>query len=379
MTTLTIVAKPEEGHKPDDKDDGNIAIDAIVQNIGDCKRASSVNEISKILTDYIDSDVDVIRIIGHGQPGVLGLGTYWNKTVFKPPHGQYYQLDSNPTGYGLLEKRLPRATPKKAKILKVWLIGCDVGNEVEYSVSDGPTLLFDLEQMWNSYRGKQGQCLVKVSAAPSVVQSRSFHNGVYTGSLITLNQPLKDYDELLAEGIAAPVEHREVVVDFEKFKADRWRGLQGIAPTVDEPWPEEEWLEDASEPAPPAAGYKQENVEQKVAVDFRKLIGGRPLGQYYSKQNIELTPDQADILKNAFDTRVELPPLLSLPEMEFELTWGDENTLVEAELILGGRYLRFRSPSGMIYLKAKKPREPQFRNALIALMDAARDRVLENK
>lgn len=175
---VSFVAKPPDHISLNDSlkhGDGNLAIEAIYSRMLDAKadvhRAAYVRDIAVTLKDLKDTPPDIVQIIGHGSPGRLQLGQYWHPEYFHEKYG-YPILDSNPLSYGVLSRWLKSTT-------RVILIGCLVGSSQSVGgVANGPTLLFDLEQM------SKGSAY----AADALVGPADFGGGIlYQGSLIGSN------------------------------------------------------------------------------------------------------------------------------------------------------------------------------------------------
>lgn len=148
---ITIVAV--NPHKaPGSNDEGDPTITQLMEILGPrapIERAASVQEIRRIISKdnetHPNDPPELIQIIGHGEPGVLTLGAHWirkrsmqvdNRTVV-------LVLDSDPEFYGILVNMVAKST-------KVWLLGCNVGATLQGStVANGPTLVFDLGQLWS--------------------------------------------------------------------------------------------------------------------------------------------------------------------------------------------------------------------------------------
>jgi len=113
----------------------------------------------------------IIQIIGHGRPGTLGLGYYWNNQYQGKNDGEYYALDSNPRAYWRLGAwRLP-------KDCEVWLIGCAVGQASKYDAAgDGDALMYDLANLFKRP--------VKAAAIEVRIQVDFDQKGLFTGKLL---------------------------------------------------------------------------------------------------------------------------------------------------------------------------------------------------
>lgn len=172
---VTVVAKPPDDVGPHATDG---AIQEVITQLGPLDsppgycllRAATVEDLAAGLAADLAQNgrPDLIQIIGHGMPGVLLLGYSWMQAgrMTGTADGKVYLLNSNPDWYGLLDGCVRKET-------KVWLLGCDVGGigGRGAEVADGPTLLFDLAQMW----------ACEVSAPEDIVDVRSdFVGGVYS-------------------------------------------------------------------------------------------------------------------------------------------------------------------------------------------------------
>src|SRR5690606_6785879 len=144
--TLTIVAQRPPEHPG--SDDGPIA--AVWAKLSPLdgadhvvRRASTLRQAKKLLTDHKLDAADRLQLVGHGAPGKLWLSGSWTGAETSGAQGQVYVLDSNPNFYGILSKDVPAGC-------RVSLIGCTVGAaSVMSRIADGPTLLFDLARMWD--------------------------------------------------------------------------------------------------------------------------------------------------------------------------------------------------------------------------------------
>lgn len=152
---VTIVAV--DPHKPSPAaDEGDSGIRGVMTTLGKLHsseyflgRASVIQEIPKILAQAAVGRTDkpeLIQIIGHGESGILSLGGHWTQQRTAKTAGGgivHYILDSDPYAYQVLLHSVAPPT-------KVWLLGCQVGGSLPGStVADGPTLLFNLAQLWS--------------------------------------------------------------------------------------------------------------------------------------------------------------------------------------------------------------------------------------
>lgn len=212
---LTILAAPPRGPglaggeepKTDDlvgpfrpDDDGNFAIETIVARLEQAsktcpgghvlKRASTVSGIAKAAKAAAipPRRFETLQIVGHGMPGQVSLGFYWNGVYFDG--GNFYALDSNPHAYGVL-----RSLVELTGVTQVRLIGCKVGSsESSGLATNGPTLLFSLGQLW-----KDGPTPVTVLASDDIVSADNFDEltGNFTGRLVGLGDVDKSAGRLV--------------------------------------------------------------------------------------------------------------------------------------------------------------------------------------
>jgi hypothetical protein len=174
---ITVLAAP-----PQNMEGKDVVIEAIKAKI-DCANRSgrikhtvlsawSIEYLAYLLEQDKQSGhppPSMIQIIGHGSSGMLSLGQHWTKR-YKQRVGEsirHYVLDSDPRVYNALRNRVAPST-------EVWLVGCSVGDDATRSVDSlalGPTLLFDLSQMWGC----------PVAAPASLVAAEDFNNdGLYS-------------------------------------------------------------------------------------------------------------------------------------------------------------------------------------------------------
>jgi hypothetical protein len=130
------------------------------------ERAASLLAIARSLSK-LPEPPEVIQIVGHGAPGMLALGYYWDSKYTDNDQGPFYLLDSNPYAYGILERFVRSPT-------RVILVGCNVGsNHNSRLVARGSSLIFDLHAMWGC----------DVLAADDLVGPENFsEDGRYNGS-----------------------------------------------------------------------------------------------------------------------------------------------------------------------------------------------------
>ncbi|HET7505851.1 MAG TPA: hypothetical protein VFK02_32755 [Kofleriaceae bacterium] len=157
--------------------DGNLALEAFdelftssVKN--DPKKETRYERTASLLAiarslSKLRHRPEVIQIVGHGAPGMLALGYYWDSKYTDTDQGPFYLLDSNPYAYGILE---PFVRPPT----RVILAGCNVGsNHSSRLVARGSSLIFDLHAMWGC----------DVLAADGLVGPENFAaDGRYIGS-----------------------------------------------------------------------------------------------------------------------------------------------------------------------------------------------------
>jgi hypothetical protein len=215
---LTILAEPPGGAGPagdeasehDDfvapfrpDDDGNFAIETILARLAQAsktcpgghvlKRASTVRGIAKAAkaATIAPRRFETLQIVGHGMPGQVSLGFYWNGVYFDGRN--FYALDSNPHAYGVL-----RSLVELTGVTQVRLIGCKVGSsESSGLATNGPTLLFSLGQLW-----KDCPTPVTVLASDDLVSADNFDEmtGNFTGRLVGLGDVGKSAGGLVAAG-----------------------------------------------------------------------------------------------------------------------------------------------------------------------------------
>jgi Domain of unknown function (DUF4347) len=151
--------------------DGNMAIESITTLLATTPHAApipvaSLVDIARHLNDLEDREIDTIQIIGHGAPGMLALGYYWDSRYTDDDSGPFYLLDSNPYAYGVLQEAVKPST-------RVILVGCNVGSNVPSPmIARGSSLIFDLHAMWGC----------DVLAADVNIGPSSFADGRYVGS-----------------------------------------------------------------------------------------------------------------------------------------------------------------------------------------------------
>jgi len=168
---ITFIAAPRDRQATLAGTDGNVAIASVTAVLKGTPippiLVSSLAEIASHLSEMQAEEVGTIQIIGHGAPGMLALGYYWDPTKYTDDDlGPFYLLDSNPYAYGVLENAVKPST-------RVILIGCKVGsNEPSPMIARGKSLMFDLQDMWGC----------DVLGADDLVGPSSFVDGRYVGS-----------------------------------------------------------------------------------------------------------------------------------------------------------------------------------------------------
>lgn len=211
-TVITILAEPPPGwNGPPLNDDGNQAIEEAEKSVlpkADVQMRASVTDsytgpgapIRRGLRDRFE-DIEalndksslspcIIQIIGHGRPGQLGLGYYWNNLYQGKPDSEFYSLDGNPRAYwqlGIWE------LPSECEI---WLLGCSVGSTSVYDAAgDGSALLYDLSHMLQRpVKGPPKEIHVPVD----------FEDGLYMGPLLQADKPQENAAILRADLASSP-------------------------------------------------------------------------------------------------------------------------------------------------------------------------------
>jgi len=210
-TVITILAEPPPGwNGPPLNDDGNQAIDQAEKYVlpkADVQMRASVTDsyagpAGHGLRDrfehieYLNTSGPaplgpcIIQIIGHGRPGQLGLGYYWNNLYQGKPDSEFYSLDGNPRAYwqlGIWE------LPSECEI---WLLGCNVGQTSYYDAAgDGSALLYDLSHLLQ--RPVKG-------AATEIHVPADFEDGLYMGPLLQADKPQENAAILRADLASSP-------------------------------------------------------------------------------------------------------------------------------------------------------------------------------
>lgn len=292
LKTLTILARDRRG-QPDPGTQGDVdpAIADVKERLysrtdksnHNVAEARNVEELRALLAEPANKAPDRLQIIGHGSAGMLSLGTRV-RNYSDGPHGPHYMLDSNPFVHGLLAGLVRRPT-------KVWLLGCAVGDEgiegMGMTIARGPTLLFDLAQMWDC----------EVGGPASVISA-------------------KDFDE---RGIFSDPARLTTVDGFTLKKAS-------LSPVM--PWRK------YSLTTPPT---------------MTRMLRAPILGPRESLvKNNPVKPSQSRDLWKVYEEEVDLPPLLALPEIVFDATLEDEpDEPATCELLANGRVLRL-SDNGQV-------------------------------
>lgn len=180
---ITIVACPR-GWKDGEEEKTEKGGIPVIKDIMKCLMGLNLKEPDYVLrraccvkkiAEHIDADFnehrdrpELIQIIGHGEPGVVALASAWLDDANQLHNGD--MLDSDPHAYAPLKGKVVHPT-------KVWLLGCGVGSGASKTmVANGPTLVFDLCQLWSPPDHKP----VHVSAPVVGVSSTDFcANGQY--------------------------------------------------------------------------------------------------------------------------------------------------------------------------------------------------------
>lgn len=178
---LSIVAwHPNHKKAPDPPPgpDGNRALNLILAKLQSApstithvvSKASHVRDIALELGSATEP-YDLVQIIGHGSPGRVLLGHYWNQPERDEGLG-HSVLDSSPASYGVLNETLAMAPT-------VLLLGCSVGSPAPSAfVARARALLFDLEDM--------SGC--NIYAADGDVNAESFDDdGLFVHALVGSN------------------------------------------------------------------------------------------------------------------------------------------------------------------------------------------------
>jgi hypothetical protein len=317
---LTIIAQ-----RPDSKPD-----DPAIQKIWDklkpssdathaVRRASTLQQVKKLLIENELEPNGRLQIVGHGAPGRLWLsGNFTATEVSKDGHP--YVLDSNPNFYRVLFRNVAPAT-------RVCLIGCTVGAESAISrIADGPTLLFDLARMWDC----------------DVVASTGYVNATHFG----------------ADGVF--LETDEVIASARARKVS---GTTGVDPG----------------PLPDSSGPTRPGVPTKPTIKFTRLLGPPMIGpaSFFRRPKPVVIPPGGSPLPIPVDPRltrleqqvereVDGSTLLAAPELRLSLRIDGEDA--KGEVIGNARLLRVLTSKGMRYFEFKSKKEE--REALLDTLRA---------
>ncbi|HEY0484413.1 MAG TPA: hypothetical protein VGD37_43130, partial [Kofleriaceae bacterium] len=165
---VTFLARPADGVSsiPPDGDNAIELIRQVIEPYVGIREVSSLAEIARDLSE-LEFVPDTIQIIGHGAPGTLSLGYFWNPAKYTDDDGgPFYLLDSNPYAYGVL---MPHIAPPTT----VLLAGCFITSDQPSPwIADGRALVSDLHAMWGC----------DVLAGDDRVGPQSFRDGVFVGS-----------------------------------------------------------------------------------------------------------------------------------------------------------------------------------------------------
>ena len=306
--TLTILAS--DPREPPENDAAIAAVKAVLDARTDkanhiVAEAPSVEQLTLRIRDHSPPGAkpDRIQIIGHGSSGMLSLGYSWVERYSDGPQGLYYVLDSNPWVHGVLAGIVAPAT-------EVWLLGCAVGDGgagPQTTVARGPTLLFDLAQMWGC----------TVSAPTGVISSKDFDlEGVFTGPLAS---------------------------------------VQGFKFTQ------------AVNPVPViAAGPPLANLPVKFTRLRRAPILGPRSGVL---TNFAVSPLLNEELRRLYRREVQLPPLLALPEIVFDGQW--QGAIALCEIIANGRLLRITTATHVMHFQIVQDLQPSLPGVIGRLLAPA--------
>jgi hypothetical protein len=166
---VTFIARPAKGVSPIPPD-GDNAIEQIrkaIEPYVGIREVSSLAEIARELSE-LEFKPETVQFIGHGAPGSLSLGYFWDPSKYTDDDGgPFYLLDSNPYAYGLLMSFVSAPTT-------VLLAGCNITSSTQPSpmIADGRALVSDLYAMWSC----------DVLAADDFVGPSDFDRGVFIGS-----------------------------------------------------------------------------------------------------------------------------------------------------------------------------------------------------
>lgn len=298
MSHVTIVEKNPGLLNPTRTD---IPIDSIVAALPNApQRAGFVGELASVMRKHqppsSPGHTRIFQIIGHGQPGQVSVGFTYEERYQSTHPDRYFCLDSNPFSYSVLDSAVD-------KDMEVWIIGCSVGETPPESMGfsvNGPTLLFDLAQMWN--------CTVRAS----------------TGLVNEF-----DFD---ADGL---FKDKSRLVSVEKVTAGTLPAPAGYAWRVSRP------PVVARLPAGTPSPHHVELVRMKQAPTVRLSL---PI---FQPVDLSSVPGTSQDLGNAYSRKLSpgLGPILATPEYVFDARLqGVQGT---AEILLNGRLLRFHSANGV--------------------------------
>lgn len=338
---VSILASPPRNKGqplyPEDEHNGHDHVIAkIAKHLEDvCQRRANEHTLYRawsveLVAHFLEKDArdkgnkpSTIQFIGHGSPGLLSLGHHWTGLYKDRPKGYTFNrhlvLDSNPYVHGVLRGRVEAGAT-------VWLVGCAVGDqaagEARY-IARGPTLLFDLAQMWS--------CTV---AAPT--------------EYVTY----RDFDE-------------RGLFRFRKLHTMKASGLRVFETKRRRPPPR-------SSLAPPP------RFERVMAAPILNSIRPAPL----SPPTPAAWANLCHRLPNVFLRKVDDDTFatLALAELRFAATWdgwpGDDKQCV-AELIVNGQMLRLwrrAEPAKQVHLLADATALREVRRSTNAFLAPAIDR-----
>ncbi len=302
-TTLTIVeSSPKTGLKYPHTDTAINSWVTLYTGKWPFFRASSLAELRQVLIDKA-SEVKTherLQIVGHGASGLLSVGWTWKGEYREGATGPVYLLDGNPYSYRVLSAttddlgELVSLLPPNIK--EIFLVGCNIGGgdplQTQITVANGDTLIADLAQMWGR----------TVSATTGLVSTSAVVDGFYTGPAVVWSwNPLS-------------------------------RVLRG-GPTLAEPVLEE---------------------RRDDPVTFTRLLSAPVLGALDRDFNLSMAQsDIGTMLSTAFTMQGNVPALLALPELIFEVTW--RGTSLRANLIHDHRYLQLINEQDEIVITLATP------------------------